>query len=173
VDPEGFPLHVFPPLAEIPLPIDGGHRLALPSPLAVADHFERHRFAEVVLGTPGPLGLLALAAAKLLGVGVTAVCQTDLPRDARRLAGSVRLEDLARSFTGWFYGQADRVLAPGEANREALIAAGVPARAITLLPGPDGLADALWPARPAAADRRQAPAARPFTPEPVALAAGG
>jgi threonine dehydrogenase-like Zn-dependent dehydrogenase len=121
----------------------------------VVEYFESGRFDEIVLATPGPLGLLALAAARLLGVPVVALDYTDFSDHARRPAGSARLEDMTRRGMDWYLAQADRVVACDGP-----------------LPDPRTL-DALWPAT-APHTRLVAPfAAEEDEVEELAAAGGG
>lgn len=105
--PSGPAVHAFEPLLEIPLP--GLPTLRIPPVLEMLDLCERERYAEILIDTPGPVGLAGLVAGKLLGIRLTAVQGTDLPAEIRRLSGSPALEDLARVYTDWFYGQMDRI----------------------------------------------------------------
>jgi hypothetical protein len=110
--PSGLTAHVFEPLLEIPLP--GCPALRVPPVLEVLDLCERERYSEILIDTPGPVGLAGLIAGKLLGIRLTAVEHVDYPASVRRLSGSPALEDLARGYTRWFFGQMDRVRAAGE-----------------------------------------------------------
>ncbi len=110
--PSGVEACSFEPLLEIPLP--GLPALRIPPVLEILDLCERERYAEIVIDTPGPIGLAGLIAGKLLGIRLTAIHTTDLPSSVRRLSGSPALEDLARTYTRWFFGQMDRVCAATE-----------------------------------------------------------
>ncbi len=112
--PSCMAVHTFEPLLEIPLPGCEPLALRVPPVLEMLDLCERERFSEILIDTPGPVGLAGLVAGKLLGIRLTAVQNVDLPSSVRRLSGSPALEDLARIYTRWFYGQMDRVRAAGE-----------------------------------------------------------
>jgi len=43
----------------------------------VIEYIERHRFNELIISTPGPMGLTGLAAARLLGLRTTGIYHTD------------------------------------------------------------------------------------------------
>lgn len=105
--PSGLTVHAFEPLLEIPLP--GFPALRIPPVLEMLDLCERERYSEILIDTPGPVGLAGLIAGKLLGIRLTAIQRADLPSAVRRLSGSPALEDLARTYANWFYGQMDRV----------------------------------------------------------------
>jgi hypothetical protein len=105
--PSGLAVHAFEPLLEIPVP--GFPALRVPPVLEMLDLCERERYSEILIDTPGPVGLAGLVAGRLLGIRLTAIQGADLPAEIRRLSGSPALEDLARVYTNWFYGQMDRV----------------------------------------------------------------
>ncbi|HEX4961327.1 MAG TPA: hypothetical protein VF173_10850 [Thermoanaerobaculia bacterium] len=110
--PTGLPVHAFEPLLEVPIPGGGTRKLAVPPLLEILEHCERERYAEIVIGTPGPIGLAGLAAGKLLGIPLAGVYPADFPPDVLRLFGSPGLEDAAWAYLRWFYGQMDRVVVP-------------------------------------------------------------
>jgi hypothetical protein len=112
--PSGVAVRAFEPLLEVPLPGCEPLALRVPPILEMLDLCERERYSEILIDAPGPVGLAGLVAGKLLGIRLTAVRHTDLPAAVRRLSGSPALEDLARIYTRWFYGQMDRVHAAGE-----------------------------------------------------------
>ncbi len=50
------------------------------------DYIQREKFTELIISTPGPVGLCALAAGKLLGLRLTSIYHTDFPQYARFLS---------------------------------------------------------------------------------------
>jgi hypothetical protein len=121
----------FAPLLELPLP-GASQPLRVPPLLEILDHAERERYSEIVIATPGPVGLAGLAAGKLLGIRRTAVHRGDflLPL----LAGSPALEGLAWVYLRWFFGQMDRLWVATPGDRALLIARGVDPGRLELLP---------------------------------------
>ena len=131
---ERFPLRRFAPLVELPLPAYETQLLALPPALEVLDQLERGGYDEIVVSAPGPMGLLGAAAARTLGLPLSAIYHTDFPLYARHLTGSARLEELTGDFTRWFYGLADRVMVRSETYRRRLIEAGLDPERLARLP---------------------------------------
>lgn len=123
-----------PPIAEIPVPQYPGLRLSVPPFLELAEQCERQGFGEVIVSTPGPVGLAALAAARLLGLPATGIYHTDLPSYAALLGGGPRIGDLAGAYARWFYGQMDRILVPSRAYLEDLARRGLDPARIEILP---------------------------------------
>ncbi|HEV7670618.1 MAG TPA: glycosyltransferase [Thermoanaerobaculia bacterium] len=121
----GVPLRVFSPWLDLPLGQEAkGAKLAVPPILEILDLCERERYSEIVVGTPGPLGLVGLLAARLLGVPVVALVRTDVPAIVQRITREVFFEDLARNLVRWFYRAADRLLVATRFERELLLADG-------------------------------------------------
>ncbi len=130
------PLRVFTPWLELPLGADEGApsaTLAVPPILEILDLCERERYCEIVVGTPGPLGLVGLLAARLLGVPLVALVRTDVPAIVQRITREVFLEDLSRDLVRWFYGAADRLLVATRFERELLVADGFASERIEIV----------------------------------------
>lgn len=127
--PAGLPVHRFPARMQIPLPGWERRKLSIPPLLEVIDRCESERYAEIVISTPGPFGLLGIAAGKLLGIPVTAVWHEDVPAQVRAASGSETLTELTWAYLRWLFGQVGRIWVPSQQERETLIARGFdPAR---------------------------------------------
>ena len=122
---QGAASHVLSSWFDLPLGTEGEEaRLGVPPLLEILDLCERERYTEIVVGTPGPLGLTGLLAARLLGVPLVALVRTDIPAIVQRITREVFLEDLARDLVRRFYGAADRLLVATRFERELLLADG-------------------------------------------------
>ena len=44
------------------------------------DYIQREKFTEIIISTPGPIGLTALLAAKMLNLQTSGIYHTDFPR---------------------------------------------------------------------------------------------
>ena len=115
----------FTPVGTLPLHGWAAAEIALPPFLEILEHCERAQVNEVVLGSPGPMGLAGLLAGRLLGARVVAIWDTDLAPEVRRATDSEWMEDVAWRYLRWFFGQADRVWAASAAEREELAARGL------------------------------------------------
>ncbi|HVT16823.1 MAG TPA: glycosyltransferase [Thermoanaerobaculia bacterium] len=96
--PPELAVHCFEPVAELPIPGYEVQTVALPPFLEVLEHCEREQYGEILISTPGPLGLLGLAAGKLLGIPTTGIYHTDFPLYVRHLAGSTTLEEMTWAY---------------------------------------------------------------------------
>jgi glycosyltransferase involved in cell wall biosynthesis len=120
-----FDCENFAPIWETPVPRYEELTLRVPPVLELIEHCERENYGRILISTPGPVGLAALAAAKLLGVPASGIYHTDFPRYVAALGGDGRLEDLSRSYVRWFYRQMDEVLVSSTAYAEELVNMGV------------------------------------------------
>lgn len=132
--PSGLPVRSFEPLLELPLPGDGSRPLRVPPLLEILDLCERERYTEILISTPGPLGLAGLIAGKLLGIRTAAVYDAGFPLYLQYLAGSPALEELAWACMRWFCGQMDCVHVEGHAYHDLLVRRGFDPARMRLLP---------------------------------------
>jgi glycosyltransferase involved in cell wall biosynthesis len=129
-----FPLRNFAPVGTFPLPEYEDQELAFPPFLEIVEYCERAEIGEIVVSTPGPLGLVGVLAARLLGLEVTGIYHTDFPLYVRHLTESQGLEGLTWKYMRWFYNQMHRIYAPSLAYVESLEENGFPREKLRLLP---------------------------------------
>lgn len=130
----GIPVHNFAPIGEFELPEYELQSLSFPPVLQIVDHLERGGFSEVVLSTPGPVGLSALAAARTLGLRAVGIYHTDFPQYVRILTEDAFMETLTWNYMHWFYSQLDLIYVNSEDYRTAWIQRGIPASKLRILP---------------------------------------
>ncbi len=99
--------------------------LRFPPVLDVLDYIDREGFTHVHVSTPGTVGLLGLAAAKLMDLPVAGSYHTDLPQYVRHLTEDEGLEDIAWALMIWFHSQLDELLVPSAATMDQLAAHGL------------------------------------------------
>ncbi|RQW85488.1 MAG: glycosyltransferase [Geobacter sp.] len=109
-------------------------KLHFPPVLDVIDYFEREGFTRIHVSTPGTVGLLALAIAKLMDFPIAGTYHTDIPQYVRSLTSDEILERAAWGFMIWFYGQMDEVMVPSASTRTQLIERGLAAEKTRPLP---------------------------------------
>lgn len=124
----------FPPLGEFELPEYEFQKLSIPPILEVIDYIQRERFTELVISTPGPLGLTALFAGRLLGIRTVGIYHTDFPRYVRILTEDAFMEGLTWKFMHAFYSRMDLVYVNSEAYRHEWQQRGIPAERLRILP---------------------------------------
>lgn len=129
-----IPIVNFRPVGEFELPEYELQKLSFPPVLGIIDHIQREGFTEIIISTPGPVGLCALLAAKLLGLKTSGIYHTDFPQYVRILTDDSWMETLTWNFMQWFYEQMDVVFVNSGDYRRALEARGIPASRIHILP---------------------------------------
>lgn len=118
---------LFPRMGSFRLHAYDGLVLHMPQVGDVLDYIRDSRPDVLHLSTPGPMGLIALLAARTLGIPLVSTFHTHFPSYVERLTGDRELTEVAWSFMRWFYGQMDVVASPTRSIREELIAHGLPA----------------------------------------------
>ncbi len=119
-----FNHHNFKPVDTFELPDFPSLKLSFPPFLEIVEHLEAQKISEIVVSTPGPLGLNALMTAKLLGMRTVGMYQTDLCAIVRRQTEDDDIAQLAWKYICWFYGQMDTVAVKNAEFAKQFIAAG-------------------------------------------------
>ncbi len=130
----GIPIVNFPPVGEFELPEYELQKLSFPPVLQMIDFIQREGFTELIISTPGPIGLTALLAGKMLGLRTSGIYHTDFPQYVRILTDDNFLETLTWNFMKWFYEQLDLLYVNSEGYRRAWIDRGIAAERIRILP---------------------------------------
>jgi glycosyltransferase involved in cell wall biosynthesis len=147
-----------PAIVEFDLPVYPDYQLHFPSCLSVLELAQKEGYDLIHVTTPGPVGISALLAARLLGIPLVGSYHTQIPEYARILSGSEQLERVLWEFVRYFYSQCERVLAPSTLQIEALAARGFARERLGLLrTGVD--TDLFHPSRRSEAFRERAGAA--------------
>ncbi|MEQ1853914.1 MAG: glycosyltransferase [Chthoniobacteraceae bacterium] len=130
----GIPLRNFEPIGEFELPEYELQKLSFPPVLQMLDYLQREGFTEMIISTPGPVGLTALLAARLLGLRTAGIYHTDFPQYVRILTDDRSWETLTWTFMKWFYSQMDVVWVNSESYRRSWIDRGMPPEKLRILP---------------------------------------
>src|SRR5437868_12843271 len=129
-----IPIKNFPPIGEFELPEYELQKLSFPPILQMLDYVQREQFTEIIISTPGPVGLTALLAAKMLNLRTSGIYHTDFPQYVRILTEDSFLESVAWSYMHWFYGQLDTVFVNSEEYRQSWIKRGFEPAKLKILP---------------------------------------
>ena len=130
----GIPIKNFPPVGEFELPEYELQKLSFPPILQMIDYIQREGFTELIISTPGPIGLTALLAARTLGLRTSGIYHTDFPQYVRILTDDNFLETLTWNYMKWFYEQLDLLYVNSEGYRRAWADRGIAADKIRILP---------------------------------------
>ena len=131
---DDIPIKNFKPIGEFELPEYELQKLSFPPVLQMLDYIQRERFSEVIISTPGPIGLTALLAAKMLNLQTSGIYHTDFPQYVRILTEDSFLESVTWRFMHWFYGQLDTVFVNSEEYRQSWIKRGFDPEKLKILP---------------------------------------
>jgi glycosyltransferase involved in cell wall biosynthesis/predicted metal-dependent phosphoesterase TrpH len=129
-----IPIRNFPPIGEFELPEYELQKLSFPPILQMLDYVQREQFTEIIISTPGPVGLTALLAAKMLNLQTSGIYHTDFPQYIRILTEDSFLESAAWGYMHWFYGQLDTVFVNSEEYRQSWIKRGFDSAKLKILP---------------------------------------
>lgn len=128
-----FPIHNFKPVGLFAVPEYEAQKLAFPPFLEVLEYIERQRYGQLIISTPGPMGLLALAAAKMMHIRTIGIYHTDFPNYVRAYTDDLSMEAMTWRYMSWFFEQCDVILAPSEYYRRYLIEHGFSAEKVGVL----------------------------------------
>lgn len=124
----------FPAIGSFAFPEYPNFSIPYPPLLSMLDACYRERFTQIHVATPGPVGLAALAIARILGLPICGTYHTALPQYAEVLTDDPALEELTWRYMLWFYGQMDWVYVPSRFTGQELARRGLPEGKIRLYP---------------------------------------
>jgi glycosyltransferase involved in cell wall biosynthesis len=113
---EGAAIVRFPTLGHFRLPGYDDYEIGWPSLVEVLRWLTDKEIDLVVATTPGPVGLIASLAAKVLDIPVIGQYHTNVGDFAARILGDPTIGRLLNHFTGWLYGGMGEVSAPTRAT---------------------------------------------------------
>ena len=103
----------------------GGQDIFIPPLLTIVEEIYRLGFTHIQVVTPGPMGLAASIAARILNLPVHGAYYCRVHQDIARATGDETVEQLIRRFFTWYYNQMDLVVAPDEESFEELQTFGI------------------------------------------------
>ncbi len=124
----------FAPIGTFEMPEYDGLKLHYPPPLKMLHYCYERGFTHIHAATPGPMGLAALAIARILHLPLYGTYHTALPQYVTRLTNDASLEEIMWKYLIWFYGRTDIVYVPSRATGEELAAKGIPGEKLKYYP---------------------------------------
>ena len=115
----------FPPVGTFELPEYPDLKLFYPPLLKMIDYCYRENITMIHSATPGPIGLAALAIARILKLPISGTYHTALPQYVNNLTGDTGLEDMCWKYVIWYYNQMDEVFVPSQATGRELVERGI------------------------------------------------
>ncbi|MEO6053975.1 MAG: glycosyltransferase family 1 protein, partial [Chthoniobacterales bacterium] len=129
-----IPIKNFMPIGEFELPEYELQRLSFPPILQIIDYIQQEGFTELIISTPGPVGLVALLAANVLGLRTLGIYHTDFPQYVRILTDDSLMETLTWNYMHWFYSQLDMIYVNSEDYRKCWEERGIAPSKLQLFP---------------------------------------
>ncbi len=124
----------FEPVGAFEIPEYPELKLFYPPFLKMLAHCFEEDYDLILAATPGPVGLAALAIARILKVPFHGTYHTAFPQYVGALTQDAGLEDASWRYMLWFYNQMDVVYAPSRATVEELVARGIPESKVKTYP---------------------------------------
>lgn len=109
-----------PSFHSIKLPYYEKLSLRIPSVLKAVEMIYQAKPDEMMISTPGPIGLLGLLLGKLLNIKCTGIYHTDFTAQIRALSGAEDLVELTQQYIKWFYSAMHGIKVPTRAYLDIL-----------------------------------------------------
>jgi glycosyltransferase involved in cell wall biosynthesis len=126
--------HNFPPLGTFSIPGSEYQKIPFPSWLEIMRHCEVENFTRLVISTPGPVGLSALIAGKVLGIKMTGIFHTDIPLYVKIHTSNETFEKIMWRFVSWFYNSMDTIYIASDYYRSYLVEHGFDQEKMMIFP---------------------------------------
>ena len=133
-DPGHEGVRAFKPIGVYEVPEYTEQKLYYPPLLEMLRYCYENQFTRIHSATPGPIGLAALAIARILKLPFCGTYHTQLPQYAQSLTGDAAMEELTWKYVIWYYDQMDAIYAPSDSTRQELIAHGIKPDKVRLYP---------------------------------------
>ncbi len=124
----------FHPIGAYELPEYPRQQIYYPPLLEMLHYCYQQDFDHIHTATPGPIGLAALAIAKILKLPISGTYHTSIPQYAQVLTGDSVIEDLAWKYVLWYYDQLDVIYAPSQSTCDELVEKGIKAEKVKVYP---------------------------------------
>ncbi len=118
----------------LPLPYYESYTVRVPSLLRAMKMLHGFQPDEILVSTPGTLGLTGLLAARLLGIPCKGVYHTDFREQVRDIAEDESVVEIVETYVRWFYASLDHVMVPTEEYIELLAERGLPRERASVFP---------------------------------------
>lgn len=115
----------FTPIGVFHLPEYKEQKLFHPPVLEILNYCYKNNYTHIKAATPGPMGLTALAIARMLHLPIWGTYHTALPQYAQYLTNDRGLVDLIWKYIVWFYNQMEVVFVPSQSTARELSERGI------------------------------------------------
>lgn len=124
----------FEPIKQITIPGYEQQTICFPSLLTVMQRVIIEQPDQLIISTPGPLGMSAVLCGKLMDLPVKAIYHTDFAEQLLRMTGEATLANVTDHLVTLFYKMADRVFVPSQSYIDKLKQNGLKPDALEIFP---------------------------------------
>jgi glycosyltransferase involved in cell wall biosynthesis len=124
----------FQPIGVYELPEYPEQKLFYPPFLEMLNYCYEQDFSHIHSATPGPIGISALAIARIMKLPIYGTYHTALPQYAQYLTNDWAIEELMWRYILWYYDQMDLVFVPSRSTADELREKGIAPEKIRLFP---------------------------------------
>jgi glycosyltransferase involved in cell wall biosynthesis len=124
----------FHPIKQVVLPGYETQKIGFPSLLNVMRKLVFEQPDQIIISTPGPLGLAAMVCAKLMDLPVKTVYHTDFAEQILKMTDESMLANLADTCVNAFFRQSDQVFVPSQFYLNKLARAGFNQDRLSIFP---------------------------------------
>lgn len=121
-----------PACGSLPLPYYEKIQLGIPSVLAVLDQVYRQAPEEIIVSTPGPVGLMGLLVSKLLNIPCQGIFHTDFSAQALAITGDEDIRYAVERYMKWFYSSMQSIKVPTLTCKRELVERGYPSEKVMI-----------------------------------------
>lgn len=123
-----------PVLASFELPYYENYKVRIPSMMKALKEIYEFEADEIIISTPGPIGILGLMLAYVMKVKCTGVYHTDFSGEVDEIAGDDVVTELVDAYTNWFFKSMDEIRVPTKEYIDILSSKGMPAEKMKVFP---------------------------------------
>jgi len=124
----------FTPIGTYEVSVYPEQKLFCPPLLEILDYCYNEAFTHIHAATPGPLGLAALAVARILKLPIVGTYHTALPQYAQYLTEDASITEIMWKYVLWYYDQMELVYVPSKSTAAELEGKGISPHKIRVFP---------------------------------------
>ncbi|MBN2830483.1 MAG: glycosyltransferase [Candidatus Cloacimonetes bacterium] len=101
-----------PSMYDFKLPFYECQKIKIPSLLKALKIIDNEQPDEIIISSPGPLGVIGLFAGKMMQIRTKAIYHTDFTAEASHIIGDENASRIINAYEQWFFNQADVISVP-------------------------------------------------------------
>jgi len=124
----------FEPIIEVIAPAYETQKIGFPSLLTVMQKLAEEQPDQIIISTPGPLGIAALVCAKIMDIPVKIIYHTDFAEQVMRISNEPNLARIVDFAVNLFYKQSNQIFVPSQFYIDKLCNSGLDRERMTIFP---------------------------------------